>query len=427
MKKIKVFQVILVLALVGLMFPISFCKKETQTVTLHDTTIKTVHDTSYIHIIDTLNIHDTITVNIHDTLRGKAISGSVTYPNNTNTQIPAKGAVIYLRQGSATGPLGAVTFSDSLGNYTIPYLLPGTYFISGKYNTNNQNYRAINGISFATNPGYTVTLGSTNLVQNMTMVTILATGTAKLTITAADTLVDPTLKYLTVEIHSGVTFSLEHLDSNYVGMNLGGSFPQTGDPSGGFKIVSFVFDEANPANTYFKAYVLTHTVNTDNIARDTARGGCVDNCFNHDTIKDPNTGAATVLAQTDTAYYYCTPGQVVKYGSGYLVHGTFAPVWKHQGGEIVSPKVTACTPDTVMGYNGQYGWNTRIAVPTDFYFEYQGAKKLYNATGTTFNWYFEFEGQLIFRRSTFYMKAGMGDVVTVNPHIELKGVNNKDY
>ena len=388
----------IVLAMGSLVF-LSQCKKETEIV------------------------EKTITVTVHDTINGKAISGLATYPDYQGTTTPAAGAVVSLYLGtSATGNVVATAFADASGNYRFPYLLPGAYFIYAKYNTDNQNYKPIEGINFETDPGYAVTMGSSNITQNLSLISMGATGDAKLTIVADDTLTNPSLKYVTVESHSSCTFWVKHLDDTIgPGLTMAGGWP-----SPGFKLKTFVFDEANPANSYFNGYVLTSMTYTGNPGRDTVRGSCVDGFFNHDTIQNAS-GPASVLAQTDTAYYWANAGQVEKYGSGYLAKGTLAPVWKHQGGEIVPPKTSPCNPDTLLGYNGQLGWNKRIELPVDMFFEYQGKKKVWNSSGTTFYWYFEFEGQFTFSRTAFYMRHGLGDMVTVNPHLQIRGMSNTEY
>jgi hypothetical protein len=411
MKRVNVIHVIMILALAGLILPMSFCTK-TNTVT------------------------NTVTKTVTDTIKGNAISGAVTYPNSTGSPVAAVGAILKLYFGSdTTGTLVATTFSDASGNYKFGYLLAGTYYITSTFNTSNGNGRLmkssrgeknnLNGITFATDPGFKVTMAAAPVTQNVALTTFAATSIAKFTIVAADTLADSSFHYMAVEIHTDINFQAEEADSIQPGMTLTGSFPNIGDASGGFKIVKFKFDQANPQNTYFTAYVLTHTQMTNNIGRDTARGGCLDGFWDHDTIKNPTTGAATVLLQTDTAYYTVTSGQVVKYGAGYLAHGTLAPCYKHQGGEIVSPKVNACAPDTVLGYTGQYGWDTRIALPVDFYFEYQGAKQKYS--GANYNWFAEFAGTMTFDPLTFFMKGSVGGSATLTVNLQMKGATNYPY
>ena len=351
-----------------------------------------------------------------------SISGNCTYPTYNTSMALAKGTAVTLYAGTDPNPY-ARAFADTLGNYSFKGLLPGNYVVKGRYNTLNQNNeKPLSGIDFAVT--YNVTLGTANLTQNLVLATIAASSAVNVTIVAADTVGSMgALKYITVESHTNVTYWVEHLDSNAVGLSMNGNFGSNG---AGFLLTKFRFDEANPANSYFKGYVLTSKQSSNNIGRDTARGGCVDSFFNHDTTWNATHTVCTTVPVTDTAYYWANAGTISKYGSGYLAHGTLAPCWKHQG-IAGGTNYTVNRTDTILGYNGQLGWNTRIQLPCDMYFEYQGKKQVWNAAHTVFNWDLEFEGQFTFRRSQFYMKHGLGDVVTVNPHIQLKGTNNTNY
>lgn len=360
-----------------------------------------------------------VVVQVHDTIYGKSISGLCTYPDFTGTPVKAKGAVISLYLGSSqTGNPVATAYADTNGNYILPYLLPNTYFVYATYNTENQNNaKPIEGINFETNPGYVVNMGSSNIVQNAFLDNVAPTGTAILGAIAADTIGVAGSRYAAVDLyHSRATFELRHLDDNgepYLTMV--GGFNK-------FVITSFLFDEANPANTKFSGYVLLSTVNTLEPGRDSI-GQCASKALQVDTFKV--NGKTYVLPASDTAFYYATAGQVEKYGKGYLAHATLSTGMKHQGGEIIPPRVTALTPDTALGYTGP--WGVRTTLPVDMYFEYQGKKKLWNSTMTTFNWYFEFEGEFNFNRKNFYIKHGLGDEIKNFTHIKLKGTNNKEY
>src|ERR1035438_7180545 len=144
---------IVALAAFGLIFSLSKCKKETKVVV----------------------------VPVHDTLKGKAITGNCTYPDYTGTMQPAKGAVVSLYVGtSVSGSPVAKTTADASGNYTLPYLLPGSYYLFATYNTANQNFKPINGITFQTDPTsttYAVTMGSSNITKNLALATEAPTGT----------------------------------------------------------------------------------------------------------------------------------------------------------------------------------------------------------------------------------------------------------
>src|SRR3990172_4164679 len=100
----KTFKFILAAAVVtaGLTFFLTKCKKNTEIVV----------------------------VQVHDTLKGKSVSGQCTYPNYAAAMVKAKGAVVSLYLGaSKTGNPVATAYADTNGNYSLPYLLPNTYFV----------------------------------------------------------------------------------------------------------------------------------------------------------------------------------------------------------------------------------------------------------------------------------------------------------
>jgi len=390
MKTIKVFTLIAAVAAFGLTFFLTKCKKDT--------------------II--------VVVQVHDTIKGKSITGNCTYPDYTGVQVPAPGAVISLYLGaSKVGTPVATAYADASGNYSLPYLLPNNYFVWASFNNENQNNaKAIEGINFETDPGYAVVMASSDLVQNAVLDNVAPTGAYIVGAYAADTIGVVGSRMAAPESHSKTSFEVRHLDNDLE--------PYLTVPGGFnvFKITSFLFDEANPANTKFRGYVLVSTLNTNEPGRD-AIGACASKALGVDTFKTGTT--INALPQSDTAYYYATAGQVEKYGKGYLAHGTLAANYKHQGGEIVAPRVTPLTPDTALGYTGP--WGVRTTKQVDMYFEYQGKKKVWNATFTTFNWYFEFEGEFTFNRKDVYIKHGLGNEVKVFTHVQLKGTNNKEY
>lgn len=371
----NLYKLLSITAMFALVFSLSYCKKETVT--------------------------ETVTVTVHDTLKGKAISGVVKYPDYAGVQTPAKGAVINLYTGSSTsGTLVATAFADANGNYTLPYLLPGSYFIYAKYNTENQNVREIQGINFATDPGYAVTLGTSDLVQDLDLVSIASSGSMKI---ALDTInANQTFRKVSWEIHSKMDFSFPDHET---GILLPGGFNV-------FNVDKFAFDESNPANISISGYVLLSTVNTFEPVRDALAAGCVRKTLNVDTIDQ-----YTPLPETDTARF--TSLSVEKYGDGYIAHGVMTAFYKHGPGE-------AYPADTVGGYAGP--WDTRISKNVDLYFVYEGKQKF--ISGANYNWMFVFEGQLKLNpKNDFYLTSshfGAGDI-DVNLHTMFKGANNTEY
>lgn len=93
------------------------------------------------------------------------ISGLVTYPNSSGTQVAAAGAVITLF--STTPVVNMQTIADATGSYSFGKLEAATYTLAAYYDTDNQNNAGrLSGLRFSI--GNTeVVLASENLTQNL--------------------------------------------------------------------------------------------------------------------------------------------------------------------------------------------------------------------------------------------------------------------
>ena len=344
-------------------------------------------------------------------VKGNMISGICTYPDVSGSQVAAGGAVISLYVGSsASGTKVATAVADANGNYSIPNLLPNTYFLTAIYNTENQNNKnPIAGITFMTGAGYVVTMSSSDITQNVTLETIVSNGTLKI---ALDTVANQFRK-VTLESHSKCAFSTYHNNSEQ--QLLKGGFNV-------FRMTKFAFDETNLSNSVIDGYVLASSVNTLEPARDAIGTGCVQKTLNVDTTMSGTT--VTVMPETDTIRFYST--SIEKYGNGYICHGVLTGFLKHNVGDT-RPSGTVLPADTAGGFTGPF--NVKQTKNIDMYFEYQGKTKSYNSAGTTFNWYFIFEGEFKFnKRNDFYIiSSSCADEITVTPHVAFKGSNNIEY
>jgi polyisoprenoid-binding protein YceI len=381
MKTFKTLSVI-ALSIVGAIF-LSKCKKDTETIT------NTVHDTTF--------------VNVHDTAYGKSISGSATYLDYNGVVTPAKGAVVNLYLGSsASGSIVASAFADASGNYKLPYLLPNTYFVYAKYNTANVNYKGIEGINFSTSPGYVVSMAGENLTQNLSLVNIAASGNLKI---AMDTITaNTTFRYVKFETHSKLGFSFLDKSVNAI---VAGAFNT-------FTMEKFAFDEANPANIVIQGYTLLSQITTFEPARD-AMTACVHPTLNNDTITVG--GVVQALPVTDTARFKSI--SVVKYGDGYLCHGTLTSFYKH--GFSSAPY----KPDTTLGYPGPY--DQMITKNVDLYFNFSKNKVL---SSSSFTWWFVFEGEFTFKPKTdFYLSSSHFNdgPIKVETHVQFQGTTGVEY
>jgi len=420
MKKISLIKFFVVPAILGLIFTLSYCKKDKETVTV----------TKY----------DTVTVNVHDTLYGKAITGIATYTDASSNSSPAKGAVVQLYVGSTVSGTPVVSiFADASGNFKFPYLLPGTYFIYSKYNTVNQNARLISdGFNFATNPGYVVTLDKVDMTQNIALVSITATGTAKI---AMDSVANAGYGKVTCEAHSKIGFSF--LDYGQKTSLIGGFNT--------FTMTNFVFDETTPANIQINGYVLLSGINTFEPARDAlgVSGTGTNNLPNsqatgctHGTLdnyvdsalfyNNPANSACVALGCTDTARF--VSNSVVRYGDGYIAHGTLTSFYKHiANGPIGSSNYNYKSDTTGFAAAAGHPYNGpmvdgMISKPLDLYFIYNGKTKI--VSGTSFYWWFVFEGEFSFKPMTdFYITSGhfADGPIKVDCHIQMQGTKGVEY
>lgn len=389
----------------GLVISLSNCKKEKEI----------VKENVYVNV----PVHDTtqVIINIHDTLTGKNISGTCTYPDFTNTMVPAKGTVLSLYVGSTgTGTPIETAFADLSGNYSFKFLIPGTYFLTAHFNTDNQNRSPIKGVNFVFD-GIAITMGTSNITQNIALASVAAPGALKI---AIDTIAAGTsFRKVTLEIHSKTPFETQHNGNQQA---LQGGFNV-------FKFTSFIFDEAVPANIAINAYVQASSINTFEPARDALAGGCVRKTLNVDTMMVGST--ITAIPATDTIRFYANPGEVVKYGKGYLAHGHMKGFYKHPygttgvGGSGSSGFIPADTSYLQEADGIPYG--TTINKPLDMYFEYMGKTK--QISGANFNWIFIFEGKFTFNKFTgWYIKSSsISDIITVTPHVAMSGTTNIEY
>jgi len=414
------FVSIAAIAVFGIVFTLSKCKKGTQIVV----------------------------VQVHDTIKGKSISGVCKYPDFSGTMVIAPGSVVSLYLGSSkTGSPVATAYADASGNYSLPYLLPNTYFLYATYNTNNVNYKPIEGINFLTDASdvsYAITLGASNVTKNLNLLSQAPTGTRILTIIKSDTNGSfGTKKYVPFESHSKLEFWTEYSGASYGGGAGGingttfqGGFQTYGNnvPEYGWGLLNFYFDEANPQNDTIIGYALLSHVCTFEAVRDSLYAGCAKKTLQVDTF---NTGyPATYLntravPKTDTAWYKALPGQVVKYGKGYLAHGYMTAFYKSAAGEIEPPRVTTCAIDSGSwnGKSASYAgpWSQKITKQVDMYFEFQGVNQAYTSA-TDWYRYAVFEGQFDFKRSDYYVKTtSLGNVMHVTPHIQLKGAKGQVF
>jgi hypothetical protein len=410
---------------------LSQCKKDTETIT------NTIHDTTNVTITDSVYIY------IHDSAAGKTISGTAMYPDLSGTLVPAKGAVVYLHVGSTvSGPIGASAIVDASGNYSLPYLLPGSYFLYAVYNTENTNLRTpINGINFVTEPGYAVTMASSNLTQNLSLISFSPSGNLQI---ALDTInANQTFRKVAFEAHSKLGFTFEDKAMN---TTVAGGFNT-------FTMEKFAFDEANPANIVIQGYTLLSGINTFEPTRDavgisgtgtnnlpnTQATGCTHMTL-HNYVdsalfySNPVNTTCAMLPETDTVRF--VSNSIKKYGDGYLCTGTLTGFFMHpvkgpmsgvtDGNYNYNSDTSGFAAVAGHAYNGPM---TDGAVSKTVYMYFNFEKNKVNTT-TSFNWWFVFEGQFTFSPvNDFYIATshiGTGDC-KISVHTQFQGTTGKEY
>lgn len=371
-------------------------------------------------VTNTVTVHDTVKVEVHDTLKGKSISGVATYLDYAKVKTNAKGAVMTLYLGaSKTGSPVATAFADATGNYSFPYLLPNNYFVYAIYNTENKNAKEIKGIDFATDPGYAVTLGSTNLTQDISLINFASTGSTKISL---DTTTNNFRKVTLDKAHSRISF-----ETDYGPTGQGAIFPGffgalKGDVAQtAFNLTKFAFDETNPANTKIEGYVLLHERSTGEDGRD-GLGNCGSKALLIDTIN--TAGVITARPETDTCKFISI--SVEKYGNGYLCKGKLRGFLMHKGPGNNDPICPTCPADTALKFTGPY--DVQRELPVDMFFVYEGKKFYENVDPAKAYYGFPFEGVFTFDKTKFNIKhASIGNMIKVSCHVNIKGIPGKGY
>src|ERR1035437_16363 len=159
------------------------------------------------------------------------ISGTVT------GQVTPAGAIVVLStQPNATKIISRVV-ADSTGKYSFSGLSDGTYYLSGKYNTDNTNLKS-SGITFTTSGDVTVAVSGADVTQDIALVSNGSTGTDIIEYAASG-------KWTFDEIHSRVGFEFPYDSLN---ANFSGIFTN-------FGINTFYFDQATPANSHINVWL----------------------------------------------------------------------------------------------------------------------------------------------------------------------------
>lgn len=98
-----------------------------------------------------------------------AVKGKVTFTNAANAVTNAPGAVVYFTNTATTKSSSAITSAS--GDFEFVNVMPGAYTLTASYFTDNKNVTArFDGLTFATATPVGVTVASTDVTQDLALV-----------------------------------------------------------------------------------------------------------------------------------------------------------------------------------------------------------------------------------------------------------------
>jgi polyisoprenoid-binding protein YceI len=223
------------------------------------------------------------------------ISGLITYAGN----IPADGAIVSISSDESGATVINKVVAATDGTYLLDGLASGTYYLTARYNTENQNNLKSEGFNFVTAEPISVDV-SGNITQDITLVNKVGGNEAVNTEDGS---------WWFDKAHSNVNWKTAYMGQNAM---LTGKFTTFG--------IDIDFDESNPEATTILAWVQLSTANTGEPGRDFLGG-----CLNHylGVVLDTLPGGDYYIfdKSTDTAYFKST--NVSVFGDGYKAVGDF--------------------------------------------------------------------------------------------------------
>ncbi|MBN2350067.1 MAG: YceI family protein [Bacteroidales bacterium] len=174
-----------------------------------------------------------------DTTKVSGIDGIALLDNSD----PADGAVVVLSSEPNASQIVNQVVAGVDGSFSFAGVDNGTYYLSARYNTENQNNLKSTGFNFTTASEIEVTVDGDDVTQNLELVSNVSTG---------DGVVDITDGWVYDDTHSTIEFEFPYDAFNAV---FTGHFARAG-----FDVLSF--DQANPTSTTIKAWVDVTSVET---------------------------------------------------------------------------------------------------------------------------------------------------------------------
>ena len=309
------------------------------------------------------------------------ISGTVTETGPATSG----GAIVVLSTQPNAAQVVARVVADNDGKYSFPGLSDGTYYLSGKYNTDNTNLKS-SGTTFTTAGDVTVTVSGTDVTQDVALVSNVSSGTDIIEYAVSG-------KWNLDATHCRIGFAFP-FDS--VNADFNGHFTN-------FGINTFLFDQATPSNSHIDVWVditstetgaptTIDTVNKKAVGGRDGLNGCISHTF----------GVVYALADTFFKGYY-RPTSVLSGGS--LVLSAKA--------SFVSTSVSAYGDGYVANGNLTFHALTKTV---SLYFHYI---KGYSATAngkttnySSFSGFFDMKAKSDFGVSSTHVKGNPVHVIT---------------
>jgi polyisoprenoid-binding protein YceI len=322
------------------------------------------------------------------------LSGKVTYTNASGTSANAIGAIVVLEDVATSTSVSTV--ANGTGDFSFDNLIAGDYKLSSIYYTDNKNVSGrLDGLNFSTAEDVAVTIESSNVTKDLSLVSVGQSGTAIEALAAdyswnAETSLFTNVGAWTFDnAHSPTIFQFAYRG---VEADFSGSFGQTNK----FKVN---MDPANLATASIEVEVDLASVNTrtpggrDNrttIADNPTFSpltmftelGCIASTFGVTADNAPPTEIAPQMITADPDRYAkfsshnSTSTNITKYGDGYLAKGNLVFFGQSKPVELyfkIVPAWVDTTPDPDRKYSGFEG---------KFVFN---AKNLFGVTSSSLN------------------------------------------
>jgi polyisoprenoid-binding protein YceI len=272
------------------------------------------------------------------------LTGKITFTDPTGASANAAGAVVYLATGSvATTTYEQSTIADANGMFTFSNLAPNSYYINSVYQTDNKNKTArLDGLTFTTAEGAVVTVGESDVTQDLALVSIGQSGAT------FEALAVNYSYSATATAPAGVATPGNYVNTGawtYDGTHspIAFEFPYRGQEAdffGAFSQLSkFVvnFDAANLATSTIDVEIDVASINTRNAGGRDPRTtvadnppfnpttlfteyGCIFGTFGIAAATTPTDAVPQTISDTDR-YAQFKSTSIVKYGDGYIAKG----------------------------------------------------------------------------------------------------------